>query len=352
MVIGQFAALGAPEQAQIIADFEASDELLHTLHSMMSGPVETDIPFFEDVNHPISYRNQISGLTKTEPFLGFMSGMSTYQISKIWNPVQSSPLLLQDYTYSFVDEPSKPQFFGGDEPGSASISIDNGANQVPNTLLRITRTGDTTLNIRERRTQDQAAKSVSNLNYYYPLIEETDSLNANPILDGGQNIECSVKILSEYGPSQYLFVYAERKLDYRQTFYVNRYPTIIGLDLEFVYNGKRLCSYLLNETELWKATRKNHHVLQSTSDLKLKEGAVLLSRSDIGFWGVDEFRKSDLLELRVHATVRQQPQAGAEPVLSFNARKNSLIRLTTALIHPDRLFISGTTRAITFSKIK
>ena len=160
-------------------------------------------------------------------------------------------------------------------------------NQVPNTLLRITRTGETTLNIRERRNQDQATKSVSTINYYYPLIEETSSLNKNPIADGAQNIESSVNILSEYGPCDYLFVYAERKLDYRQTYYLSRYPTIIGLDLEFIYNGKRLCSYLLNETEIWKATRKNHHILQSTKDLKLREGAVLLNRTDIGFWGID-----------------------------------------------------------------
>ena len=120
-----------------------------------------------------------------------------------------------------------------------------------------------------------------------------------------------------------------------------------------MYNGKRLCSYLLNETEVWKATRKNHHLLQSTKDLKLKEGAVLLTRSDIGFWGVDEFKKSDLLELRVIATVRQQPRDGnAEPLNSYNARIASQVKLTAALIHPDRVFISGTSRAISFNKIK
>ena len=120
-----------------------------------------------------------------------------------------------------------------------------------------------------------------------------------------------------------------------------------------MFNGKRLCSYLLNETEVWKATRKNHHILQSTKDLKLKEGAVLLTRADIGFWGIDEFKKSDLLELRVHAIVRQHPQHPAgEPLVSYNARVNSQVKLTVALIHPDRLFISGTSRAISFNKIK
>ena len=161
-----------------------------------------------------------------------------------------------------------------------------------------------------------------------------------------------MKLLSEYGPCDYLFVYAERVLGERQTFYISRYPTIIGLDLEFVYNGKRLCSYLLNETELWKATRKNHHVLQSTKDLKLKEGAVLLTRNDIGFWGIDDFKKSDLLELRVIATIRQQPQHANELAPTYNARLNSQIKLTAALIHPDRVFISGTSRAISFNKIK
>ena len=320
---------------------------------MMSGLVETDIPLFEHVNHPVTFRNQISKISKTEPLLGFMSGMSTYQVSKIWNPVKSYPILLQDYTYRIVEDAFKPQFFGPSAPGFSTISINNNANQVPNTLLRITRTGETTLNIRERRNQDQATKSLSTINYYYPLIEETTSFTSNPVVDGGQNIDCEVQLLSEYGPCDYIFVYCERKLDYRQTFYITRYPTIIGLDLEFVYNGKRLCSYLLNETELWKATRKNHHVLQSTKDLKLKEGAVLLTRDDIGFWGIDNFKKSDLLELRVHATVRQHPRDPAgEPVVSYNARLNSQVKLTVALIHPDRIFISGTSRAISFNKIK
>ena len=92
--------------------------------------------------------------------------------------------------------------------------------------------------------------------------------------------------------------------------------------------------------------------MKSTKNLKLREGAVLLNRTDIGFWGIDEFKKSDLLELRVHATIRQQPQVHNEPNISFNARLNSDIKLTAALIHPDRVFISGTNRAISFNKVK
>ena len=75
---------------------------------------------------------------------------------------------------------------------------------------------------------------------------------------------------------------------------------------------------------------------------------------DVGFWGVDEYQKSDLMELKVRATVRQQARdvQHAETVEMYHARLNSPMKMTCAFIHEDRLFISGTSKNISFHKIK
>jgi hypothetical protein len=314
---------------------------------MCKGTVETEQPFFESGMQPNTFRSILPSVDAREPFFGFMSGMSTHGVDKIFKPKQVYPLLLQDYSYTIVDKQSSPQFFTGGQ----SMVLDNAGVVIPTAYVRIHDISDTTLFVRGRRNADQVNKRLDSIDLYYPLIFEYTSITT-PDAPNANNLTCTVPIVTEYGIPEFLFVYAERQLPDSIPYRPDTYPTIVGLDVRFAYTNNKLGKYLGNELELWKAVRKNHHKLKFTKELKDKEGAVLLNATDIGFWGMNRMDKSDIFELNVNVIVKPNPKAQNEADATRDIRYGSPMKVTVALIYEDRMFISGTADRISFQKIK
>ena len=62
MTHAEFVALAQNEQDNIVIKFLEDDQLYHQIRNMLSGTVETIIPRFEDVNHPIMFRSQVKNV--------------------------------------------------------------------------------------------------------------------------------------------------------------------------------------------------------------------------------------------------------------------------------------------------
>ena len=335
------------QQAQRSSD-DLNDELFIVMNSLMSGKVETDVPIFESTMYPTAFRNQAQ-ITQTEPFFGFYSGMSTYEIDRIWKPRPSYPLLLQDYNYQFREKASNPRFFGS----GTNLLRDSANAVIDHSYIKIHSTGDTDISFRSRRIGDQTIKNLQTADYYHPLIEEFETIQANPKAgtgDRSDDIQCPVSIRTLYGIPDYIFIYAERIVPDGIAYRLEAYPLVKGVDFRFKYSGKQLAPYLQTEFELWKATRKNATRLTSTEELHNEKGAVFLSKRDIGFWGVDELTREEVLELEVNVTIGQRESPGDE--VAPEPRFDSPVKVKVAFIYEDRVFIAGTADQMKFIKIR
>jgi hypothetical protein len=76
-------------------------------------------------------------------------------------------------------------------------------------------------------------------------------------------------------------------------------PRIKGVNFfARVDNTKSLCSYLLDEEQLWNATRRNSHPKASMSKLRAI-GGVLLNRADLGTLERDDFQPNDCFDFDI-----------------------------------------------------
>ena len=123
------------------------------------------------------------------------------------------------------------------------------------------------------------------LEEHYPLFQKYKIQ-----VTGSPNPTGIVRVYSDRGVPDWLFVYADRDLSANAVFVPENNPLISGLEVYGRTNkDKALVTYLKDKHEIWQATLRNAHQLAS-DDTLLKVGGVLLSKSDLGTLERHEFR--------------------------------------------------------------
>jgi hypothetical protein len=275
----------------------ANDLLFIALNNMLTGTIHTILPNFVDPHdhvllpnlHPVLSTKSATphNLVLREPLFGLDSGMSTYGVNNIFYPSNWYDILIQDIDYNFnvTDtnaiklDSSTVVTLVDDQKNSENITMD----------INVEQPTKTSFTVRSRDGIDQRLKQLTRIDTRYPLFYKYSKTSTAD--------QVQFSLYYERGVPDYFFIFAETQfegnVDVERT---SENPRIVGINFfGRVDNNKSLCSYLLDEDELWNATRRNSHPKALMSKLRAI-GGVLINRSDLGTLERHNFKKNDCFD--------------------------------------------------------
>jgi hypothetical protein len=259
-----------------------------------------------------------------EPLFGLDSGMSTYSVDNIFYPKIWHDILIQDTDYNFHATDSNAIKI---DPASETVLIRDDHSEEKITLgVTVGEATKTRLTVRSRDGVDQRLKQLTRIDSRYPLFykySQTDSTVANT---------ARFSLYIERGVPDYIFVFAETQFQEGYVERTSENPRIVGVNFfGRVDNNKSLCSYLLDEGELWNATRRNSHPKASMSKLRAI-GGVLLNRADLGTLERHNYKKNDCFDFDI------QVQYDRSHLLN---QATLPVKVHLAVIFEDKLIFQG-----------
>ena len=169
--------------------------------------------------------------------------------------------------------------------------------------------------------------------------------------DPEQKREVRIQIVTERGLPDYFFIHAERQYPQDVGYVVAGNPIVTGLQIFGRTNRDRaLSEYLYDDHEIWQATRRNSHPLSDLATNRASVGGVLIRRSDLGTLEHDLFRKSDLLDIDMVISVKNEAVSGLEinNWVKQGVREQYPIRVTVTSIYENGVMLRGGGTALSF----
>jgi hypothetical protein len=220
--------------------------------------------------------------------------MSTYSVSNIFYPQDWYDILIQDtdIRFNITDANSIMR----DRAVDVTLAKP-GLTEKVDISFNCQEPSRTELTIRSRDGMDQRLKQLTRMDAHYPLLykyNKTDNEVANQV---------RFSLYYERGVPDYFFIFAETLFEGVTDFEMTaENPRINSINFfGRVNKTKSLCSYLLDEDELWNATRRNSHPKASITELR-EIGGVLLNHADLGTLERNDFKKNDCFDYDVLVT--------------------------------------------------
>jgi hypothetical protein len=261
-----------------------------------------------------------------EPLFGLDSGMSTYNAQNIFYPRFWRDILVQDVDYQFGKTDTNALFNSRSEYVRLNgTAINSGLEWKDPTNTKLT--------VRSRDGLDQRNKQLARVDQRYPLMYPYRKIIEYPSI-------AEFSLYFERGVPDYFFVFAETQFTTKGIHIPTQNPVVSSINFfARVDKHKSLCSYLLDQDELWNATRRNSHPMVDLDELR-EIGGVLINRADIGTLERDEFTRQDCLDMTI--------EVGLDISALSTTIRTMPIKVTLVAIWEDKLMFQGQNGTMSF----